>query len=142
MTDVKCVPWAQNQTTQHLLLNGICTSSSKKLQTCAMVFHDDQSRLVSDGSVSENPNESASPSKPAYRVYKRRWFILTLFTAANLFTNVLWNDWPPIQETCRLVFWWTDRSVLVIGILNSIGSLLALMPAAWIIKHQGQRIKI
>lgn len=106
-----------------------------------MASSDDKTSLLSDEVSIESPKENIHSEKqharPIYLAYKRRWYILMVFTAASLFTNILWNQWPPIQETCRLVFWWTDRSVLIIGILSALGSLFALIPTAWIIRTQG-----
>ncbi|KAK3700887.1 hypothetical protein QZH41_012705 [Actinostola sp. cb2023] len=68
-----------------------------------------------------------------YKVYPQRWYILIVFTLFNAAANLLWNTWPPVQETCQLVFGWTKTNVLVIGALQAVGSIISVVPSSWYI---------
>lgn len=72
------------------------------------------------------------------KVYKRRWYILMLFTLLNATGNILWNTWPPVQETCQLVFGWDKTNVLIIGALQALGSIISIVPSAWLLDTKGE----
>ena len=72
------------------------------------------------------------------KVYKRRWYILMLFTLLNATGNILWNTWPPVQETCQLVFGWNKTNLLIIGALQALGSIISIVPSAWLLDTKGE----
>lgn len=72
------------------------------------------------------------------RVYRRRWYILAVFTSLNGVGNIIWNTWPPIQETCQLVLYWTDTNVLIIGALQALGSIISVIPSSWLLDTKGK----
>ena len=86
-----------------------------------------------------NPSSSNSIENENIKVYKRRWYILALFTLLNTAGNILWNTWPPIQETCQLVFGWTKTNVLIIGAVQAVGSIISVVPSSWLLDTKGKR---
>lgn len=72
------------------------------------------------------------------KVYPQRWYILGLFTLFNATANLLWNTWPPVQETCQLVFGWDKKNVLIIGALQAVGSILSVVPSSWFLDTKGK----
>lgn len=86
-------------------------------------------------SIERLPDEE---QEPKYTVYGQRWYILVLFTLFNATGNLLWNTWPPVQETCQLVFGWSKRNVLIIGALQAVGSILSVVPSSWFIDTKGR----
>lgn len=85
-----------------------------------------------------NPSSSNSIENENIKVYKRRWYILALFTLLNTAGNILWNTWPPIQETCQLVFGWTKTNVLIIGAVQAVGSIISVVPSSWLLDTKGK----
>lgn len=82
-------------------------------------------------------DEEPIASENKYKVYPQRWYMLILFTLFNATGNLLWNTWPPVQETCQLVFGWTKTNVLVIGALQAVGTILSVVPSSWFIDTKG-----
>ncbi len=39
--------------------------------------------------------------KPIIRVYKRRFYILTVYSLASILQVIVWNTWAPIAETSK-----------------------------------------
>lgn len=72
------------------------------------------------------------------KVYPQIWYILGLFTLFNATANLLWNTWPPVQETCQLVFGWDKKNVLIIGALQAVGSILSVVPSSWFLDTKGK----
>ncbi|XP_001639708.2 solute carrier family 49 member 4 homolog [Nematostella vectensis] len=87
-------------------------------------------------------DEDSIPNKPEIKTYPQRWYMLIVFTLLNATTNLLWNTWPPIQETCQLVFGWTKTNVLIIGALQAGGSILSVIPSSWFIDTKGLRVAV
>ena len=95
---------------------------------------DETSHLV----VNASPEDSNRMAAGNIKVYKRRWYILFIFTLLNTTGNILWNTWPPIQETCQLVFGWDKKNVLIIGALQAVGSIISIVPSAWLLDTKGE----
>ncbi|KAJ7391006.1 hypothetical protein OS493_021026 [Desmophyllum pertusum] len=96
---------------------------------------DETSHLV----VNTSPEDIDRMAASNIKVYKRRWYILIIFTLLNTTGNILWNTWPPIQETCQLVFGWDKTNVLIIGALQALGSIISIVPSAWLLDTKGLR---
>ena len=88
--------------------------------------------------VNSSPEDYSRMSAENIRVYTRRWYILFIFTLLNTTGNILWNTWPPIQETCQLVFGWNKTNVLIIGALQAVGSIISIVPSAWLLDTKGE----
>lgn len=95
---------------------------------------DESSHLV----VNTSPGDYTGMTSSNIKVYKRRWYILFIFTLLNTTGNILWNTWPPIQETCQLVFGWDKTNVLTIGALQAVGSIISIVPSAWLLDTKGE----
>ena len=96
---------------------------------------DETAHLVVNSSPDDIEHRMAAGS---IKVYKRRWYILIIFTLLNTTGNILWNTWPPIQETCQLVLGWNKTNVLIIGALQALGSIISIVPSAWLLDTKGK----
>lgn len=99
---------------------------------------DETSHLV----VNASGEDYTRMSVESIKVYKRRWYILFIFTLLNTTGNILWNTWPPIQETCQLVLGWNKTNVLIIGALQAVGSIISIVPSAWLLDTKGLRFAV
>lgn len=95
---------------------------------------DETSHLV----VNSSPEDYTRMAAGNIKVFKRRWYILFIFTLLNTTGNILWNTWPPIQETCQLVLGWDKTNVLIIGALQAVGSIISIVPSAWLLDTKGE----
>lgn len=84
----------------------------------------------SDGSSLNKPTQSI-------KVYKRRWYILFLFSAQAIVYNMTWNTWGPIQEPCKVVFGWSDRDILLLTSSAAVAFILAAVPSIWLMDAKG-----
>lgn len=82
--------------------------------------------------------DNACSSFTQYRVYKRRWYILFVFTMTSIVSNMMWNTWGPIQRPCRLVFGWERWTVLLLSSLGAIGPILGAFPSTWLMDSRGE----
>lgn len=82
--------------------------------------------------------DNACSSFTQCRVYKRRWYILFVFTMTSIVSNMMWNTWGPIQRPCRLVFGWERWTVLLLSSLGAIGPILGAFPSTWLMDSRGE----
>ncbi|KAM7441414.1 hypothetical protein ABFA07_009503 [Porites harrisoni] len=86
--------------------------------------------------------DNACSSFTQCRVYKRRWYILFVFTMTSIVSNMMWNTWGPIQRPCRLVFGWERWTVLLLSSLGAIGPILGAFPSTWLMDSRGLRLSV
>ena len=54
----------------------------------------------------------SSDSTPQFRVYKRRWYILLIFSLHAMFQCTVWNTWGPVENVALAVFeHWTMADI-------------------------------
>ena len=96
----------------------------------------DDEKSPSDNSGCNEDNACSSFTQ--CRVYKRRWYILFVFTMTSIVSNMMWNTWGPIQRPCRLVFGWERWTVLLLSSLGAIGPILGAFPSTWLMDSRGE----
>ncbi|XP_073245617.1 solute carrier family 49 member 4 homolog [Porites lutea] len=88
-------------------------------------------------------NGSLAPTTFAqFKIYKRRWYVLFVFTAEALIYNMAWNTWAPIQEPCKIAFGWTDFDLLLLTSWAAISLILTSAPFTWLMDTKGLRISV
>ena len=88
---------------------------------------------------STNGNEESECSSfMLCKVYKRRWYVLFVFTMTSIVSNLMWNTWGPIQRPCRLVFGWERWTILLLSSLGAIGPILGAFPSTWLMDTKGE----
>ena len=87
--------------------------------------------------VDVNPELSCSNARQC-KVYKRRWYVLFVFTLTSIVSNFMWNTWGPIQRPCRLVFGWERWTVLLLSSFGAIGPILGAFPSTWLMDTKGK----
>ena len=70
-------------------------------------------------------------------VYKRRWYILTVYCCVCALQGVLYNTWGPIQDTARAVYRWDDYVIDLIAAWGCIAFCLTMVPFAWLMDVKG-----
>ncbi|RMX51799.1 hypothetical protein pdam_00011630, partial [Pocillopora damicornis] len=110
-------------------------SESKRL------LHDDN--IVSPDRQTDIENkEISSSNERKCKVYKRRWYVLFVFTVTSMVSNMMWNTWGPIQRSCRLVFGWEKWTVLLLSSLGAIGPIMGAFPSTWLMDTKGLRLSV
>lgn len=85
----------------------------------------------------EGNQELSCSSTRQCKVYKRRWYVLFVFTLTSIVSNFMWNTWGPIQRPCRLVFGWERWTVLLLSSFGAIGPILGAFPSTWLMDTKG-----
>lgn len=66
-------------------------------------------------------------------VYKRRWYILTIFSFLALFQCCVWNTWGPVVDIVDLVFpEWSEQTVSLFANWGSISFLVFMVPVLYL----------
>ncbi|XP_071103143.1 solute carrier family 49 member 4 homolog [Haliotis cracherodii] len=74
--------------------------------------------------------------------YKRRWYVLVVFSLAGFLQAGVWNVFGPIAQSAKAVFGWTDANI---GMLNNWGNIMYVVfmfPMAWMMDVKGLRISM
>ena len=114
---------------------------NKGLDVLEMTDPERNALLDDEKSPSNNSGcneDNACSSFTQCRVYKRRWYILFVFTMTSIVSNTMWNTWGPIQRPCRLVFGWERWTVLLLSSLGAIGPILGAFPSTWLMDSRGE----
>jgi len=74
------------------------------------------------------------------RTYKRRWYVLSLFTAVGLIGNLEWNTWGPISEPCQIVFKWGNWQILFLSAWAAIAIIMSSVLLTWILYKKGKNV--
>ena len=57
------------------------------------------------------------PSSSDYKVYRRRWFVLTTVALLNISTNALWMSYPSVANVVSEYF---NKSINAVDLLGTI----------------------
>ena len=95
------------------------------------------SLLGRDLEFSTTNTATVSTTRVQCKVYKRRWYVLFVFTAEAFIYNLAWNTWGPVQEPSKVAYGWTDFNVLLITSWSAIGLLATSFPLTWLMDSKG-----
>lgn len=98
----------------------------------ANLLRSDDRRYKSLGSVHQNK----------CKVYKRRWYILIVFSICASLNNLIWNTWGPIQGTSQVVFGWNNTTITLMADWGPISFVVAVVPMCWLMDMKGKEIVI
>ena len=96
----------------------------------ANLLRSDDRRYKSLGSVHQNK----------CKVYKRRWYILIVFSICASLNNLIWNTWGPIQGTSKVVFGWDNTTITLMADWGPISFVVAVVPMCWLMDMKGKQI--
>ncbi|XP_067686516.1 solute carrier family 49 member 4 homolog [Haliotis asinina] len=74
--------------------------------------------------------------------YRRRWYVLAVFSYAAFLQSGVWNTFGPIAQSAKAVFGWSNASL---GMLNNWGNIvyiLCMFPVAWLMDVKGLRVSM
>ncbi|XP_067686586.1 solute carrier family 49 member 4 homolog [Haliotis asinina] len=98
-----------------------------------------------DCGLRHSSNDEDSPllgSKGDIRSYKRRWYVLVVFSYAALLQAAVWNCFGPVAQSAEAVFGWSDAEI---GMLNNWGNIVYIVfmvPVAWLMDVKGLRVSM
>ena len=77
-----------------------------------------------------------------FKVYKRRWYILLIFSICSAVNALKWNTWSPIQGTSQVVFGWSDTTITLLVAWGPIAYIIVFLPMSWLMDVKGENIAI
>lgn len=73
------------------------------------------------------------------RVHGVRWYLLSVVSLHCCLQNAVWAEFPPIAQSAKLVYDWTDSDINMSLNYGNIGTIVLLLPMIWIVFAKGMR---
>lgn len=89
------------------------------------------------GEVSDKPVTESTQDAP---VYKRRWYILTVFSLIAFTQGCVWNAFGPISSTSQYVFKWSNGDIALINNWVFISYFVGGVFFSWMLDVKGMKI--
>lgn len=70
-------------------------------------------------------------------VYKRRWYILIVFSLIAGVQAAAWNTWGPITGSAEVVFGWTDGTIALLENWGPIAYIVSFLLFSWLLDVKG-----
>ncbi|XP_028398752.1 solute carrier family 49 member 4-like isoform X2 [Dendronephthya gigantea] len=104
---------------------------------------------ISNGHIDHIPNENYAQEKDEYgmddeniRSYKRRFYILLVFSLSAFAQYCAWNAFGPISGTVKAVFGWGNAEIALLASLDPITYLLTMIFFSWMMDVKGLRVSL
>ncbi|XP_048247413.1 solute carrier family 49 member 4-like [Haliotis rufescens] len=94
----------------------------------------DETESPTKEEVASSPNVT-----PDIKVYKRRWYILALFSLMAGLQAGVWNQWGPIARTSERMYGWTDSDIALLANWGPIMFLPSCLAWSWLLDTKGLR---
>ena len=107
-------------------------SSEEKTNTFVYTSFCDE---IHDSVSCEGPKREGN-----FEVYRRRWYILFVFSICSALNGMKWNTWGPIQGTSQVVFGWSDTTITLMVAWGPIVYIISFLPISWLMDTKGENI--
>ena len=74
--------------------------------------------------------------------YKRRWWLLGVFSITALAQSTIWNTWSPITDSVLIAFDWTNSFVTLFPALANLGYAIFAFPLMYLVETHGKFVTI
>lgn len=75
-------------------------------------------------------------------VYKRRWYVLLVFSLVAAVQGGYWNTWGPIAASTEEAFGWDDADIALLSNWGPIAYIISAVFFAWVIDVKGIRVSV
>jgi len=86
-------------------------------------------------SVSETTNTPATNSR--LQVFKRRWYILVLFSLVCMTQSAIWNTWGPLTQSAKIAFDWSLDDIALLTNWGGIMYVCSMVFFSWLMDVKG-----
>ena len=73
-------------------------------------------------------------------IYRKRWYILFVFSFFTAIQGEVGNTWTPIADSAQFIFGWSDHTIALICNLVLIAYVVAIPFSTWLMDTKGLRI--
>ncbi|XP_046553131.1 solute carrier family 49 member 4 homolog [Haliotis rubra] len=74
------------------------------------------------------------------KLYKRRWYMLVVFSLMSGTQSFVWNTWSPISTSSEVAFGWNDGVISLMANWGPITYFIGMPIFAWMLDMKGLRI--
>ncbi|XP_078661169.1 solute carrier family 49 member 4 homolog isoform X2 [Branchiostoma floridae x Branchiostoma belcheri] len=75
-------------------------------------------------------------------LYRRRWYVLAVFSLLGVAQGAVWNSWGPISVSAKLAFGWKDSDIALLENWDNITYVAFTVVAMWILVVKGLRLSV
>lgn len=72
-----------------------------------------------------------------FKSYKRRFYILLLFSVIGFSQYCAWNTYGPIATSAKMVFGWTNTEIAFLASMDPITYLCTMLFFSWMMDEKG-----
>ena len=90
--------------------------------------------------VRNNSHLFSRDLKEKYKTYRRRWFVLGVFSMACFLQAAIWNTWGPITQSAEVVFGWEDSQIGMLANWGNIAYIFTVFPACYFMDTKGNML--
>ncbi|KAH9500439.1 hypothetical protein Btru_071895 [Bulinus truncatus] len=96
--------------------------------------------LTQPGEISETtPLIGKTKTDSRTHVYKKRWYLLFLFSLTAMLWSAVWSTWGPIAQSAKNVYEFDDADIAMFTWLGNIPFLVTMFPIAYLMDVKGMR---
>lgn len=71
------------------------------------------------------------------KAYKRRWWIILVFSFCSMCQSIQWNTWSPVIDAVKIAYGWSESFVTLFPASSIAGFLTMAFPMTYIVKTRG-----
>jgi len=71
------------------------------------------------------------------QVFKRRWYILVLFSLVSVSQSAIWNTWGPITPSAEIAFGWSLDDIALLTSWGCVMYVSSVMFFSWLMDVKG-----
>ncbi|CAH1773429.1 unnamed protein product [Owenia fusiformis] len=86
-----------------------------------------------------NPGSVDVNKPPIIKLYKRRWYILLLFSFLTFTQGGVWNTFGPIADSAESAFGWNDADIALLTNWGPITYVISTLFFSWLVDVKGLR---
>ncbi|XP_023215370.1 disrupted in renal carcinoma protein 2 homolog isoform X2 [Centruroides sculpturatus] len=110
-----------------------------------LVQKDDENRKLLPCSTPANYNSigiNTESSIVNVQTFRRRWWILALFSVLCLVQSLAWITWSTIPESAKAIFGWNDGTLALLADWGNIPFVILGIPICWFLNKRGLRLSV
>lgn len=92
---------------------------------------------VIDHSLRETETVCTPVTSGQLQVFKRRWYILILFSLIYVIQSTIWNTWGPLTQSARIAFGWSLDDIALLTNWGCIMYVCSMVFFSWLMDVKG-----
>ena len=80
---------------------------------------------------------TCTPVTSSVQVFKRRWYILILYSLVNVTQSAIWNSWGPLTHSAEIAFGWSLGDIALLTNWGCIMYVCSMVFFSWLMDVKG-----